>query len=190
MSSIWSCLWRILKSFRWYRCSSTGSYVCCRTAHVTPLFWKLQWLPVCFLVQFKVLFLTFKALYGMRLDYLRDYLFVITSACSMMAGRKSMLRIPPWELCWYKTRNPGRYIPNGEPSSGTPRAHAHQVSTHPLLDNGQIPTLHSEAAARVQDHQVSIKLVLTVNSECKMLGFLSKNIPGVLECRPSSCFLS
>lgn len=35
-----------------------------RMAQVTLLLWRLHWLPVCFLVQFKVLVIMFKALYG------------------------------------------------------------------------------------------------------------------------------
>lgn len=37
-----------------------------RMVHITLLFRKLQWLPVCFGVQFKVLIITFKALPGMK----------------------------------------------------------------------------------------------------------------------------
>lgn len=46
-------------------------------AHVTPLFWKLHWLPVCFLIKFKGLVITFKDLHRMGPGYLTNHLTLI-----------------------------------------------------------------------------------------------------------------
>lgn len=42
------------------------------TADVTPLLHDLHWLPVCFWVQFKVLIVTFKALFGFLLGLTKE----------------------------------------------------------------------------------------------------------------------
>lgn len=42
------------------------------TAHFIPMFHEWHWLPVCFQIQFKVLFLTFKAFHGIGPGYLSD----------------------------------------------------------------------------------------------------------------------
>lgn len=44
----------------------------CNSARVTLLLNKLYWLPICFLVQFKVPVFTFKALHCLGLGYLQD----------------------------------------------------------------------------------------------------------------------
>ena len=45
-----------------------------RYCHITPILYELHWLPVKFRINFKLLFITFKALYGMALNYIADLL--------------------------------------------------------------------------------------------------------------------
>lgn len=55
----------------------------------TPLLHELHLLPVCFRVQFKVVVLIFKALYGTGSGYLNDHLFLISFAHCVRSGKKA-----------------------------------------------------------------------------------------------------
>ena len=45
-----------------------------RYCHITPILYELHWLPVKFRINFKLLLITFKALYGMAPKYIADLL--------------------------------------------------------------------------------------------------------------------
>ena len=45
-----------------------------RYCHITPILYELHWLPVKFRINFKLLLITFKALYGMAPNYIVDLL--------------------------------------------------------------------------------------------------------------------
>ena len=45
-----------------------------RYCHITPILYELHWLPVKFRINFKLLLITFKALYGMAPNYIADLL--------------------------------------------------------------------------------------------------------------------
>ena len=45
--------------------------------HITPLQRKLQWLPVCLRVEFKILLVKFKILHGVAPSYLKDLVSVL-----------------------------------------------------------------------------------------------------------------
>ena len=45
-----------------------------RYCHITPILYELHWLPVKFRIDFKLLLITFKALYGMAPKYIADLL--------------------------------------------------------------------------------------------------------------------
>ena len=45
-----------------------------RYCHITPILYELHWLPVKFRINFKLLLITFKALYGMAPNYISDLL--------------------------------------------------------------------------------------------------------------------
>lgn len=66
-----------------------------RVAHVMDLFSKLQWLGVCFWMQFKVLFFIFKALREIEPPHLRNFVFsyLRTSTHPIRSSRKSMLQV-------------------------------------------------------------------------------------------------
>lgn len=68
-------------------------------AHVTPLLRKLHLLPVLFLVQFKVLVITFKILHGTRPGYLQDHLSLRLSACSTRLDKVCTLQVPFLKCC-------------------------------------------------------------------------------------------
>ena len=45
-----------------------------RRRHITPVFTSLQWLPLCFRIDFKILLINFKARHGLAPDYITDML--------------------------------------------------------------------------------------------------------------------
>ena len=48
-----------------------------KSCHITPLLRELHWLPVCYRIEYKIIFLTFKVLHGMAPDYLRHLISVL-----------------------------------------------------------------------------------------------------------------
>lgn len=62
-------------------------------AHMTFLLYGLCWLPVCFWTQFKVLVITFKALYSWGPRYLRNYLTSIELTCPTHSSGKDLFQI-------------------------------------------------------------------------------------------------
>ena len=52
----------------------------CKTYdHITPVWINLHWLPVRYRINFKILLLTFKALYGMAPSYISDLIYTKTN---------------------------------------------------------------------------------------------------------------
>lgn len=68
-------------------------------AYVLLLWYELCWLPVDFWVHFKVLVVSYKALHGIGLCYLRNCLFPIVSACMVHSGRVDTLHILSIKYC-------------------------------------------------------------------------------------------
>lgn len=58
--------------------------------HITPVLMTLHWLPVCFGIDFKVLFITNKALHGVDPEYITELL----SSCQTALSLRSSGRIP------------------------------------------------------------------------------------------------
>lgn len=55
---------------------------------------ELHWLPVCFWVWFKMLVIIYKALCGMRSDYLRDHLSPVVFAWQIQSCRVDTVQVP------------------------------------------------------------------------------------------------
>ena len=56
--------------------------------HITPILINLHWLPVRYRVNFKILLLTFKALYGMAPSYIIDLIHIKT-----ITGYSALLKV-------------------------------------------------------------------------------------------------
>lgn len=62
---------------------------------ITPVLTYLQWLPVCFREQFKVLLLTFKPLYSLEPTYLKDCLLLKKKPTQLLwSSSKTLLQVP------------------------------------------------------------------------------------------------
>ena len=61
--------------------------------HISPVLYKLHWLPVKFRIQFKLILLVFKALNGLAPSYLSDKL-VLKSNKKLRSGNQKLLEIP------------------------------------------------------------------------------------------------
>ena len=48
---------------------------CKKYDHITPVLINLHWLPVRYIINFKILLLTFKALYGMAPSYISELIY-------------------------------------------------------------------------------------------------------------------
>lgn len=72
----------------------------------TPLLQQLNWLPVCFRIQFKVLVMTFKALDGSGPGYLADCVSLYEPAWTLRSSGEAFLSIPYPSQAWLVgTRN-------------------------------------------------------------------------------------
>ncbi|XP_061477973.1 uncharacterized protein LOC133382302 [Rhineura floridana] len=65
-----------------------------RSDHITPVLAHLHWLPICFRAKFKVLVLTYKALYGAGPRYLSERLSRYEPARTLRSATKALLRVP------------------------------------------------------------------------------------------------
>ena len=60
--------------------------------HITPVLKSLHWLSISFWVTYKVLVITFKALHGLGLGYLRDRLLPYNPPCTPRASGKNLFQ--------------------------------------------------------------------------------------------------
>ncbi len=61
------------------RIQNTAARLICnisRFDHITPILYKLRWLPVKFRIDFKVLLITYKALHGLASEYITDIITI------------------------------------------------------------------------------------------------------------------
>lgn len=68
-------------------------------AHVTPVFYKLHWLPDCLRMQFKVMVVALKALHGFWAGNIWDNLSSIASTCPIWSKRNGMLWVSLAKEC-------------------------------------------------------------------------------------------
>ena len=59
--------------------------------HITPVLINLHWLPVRYRINFKILLLTFKALYGMAPSYIIDLIHTKTNTCYLLHSNEGIL---------------------------------------------------------------------------------------------------
>ena len=77
----------------------TGKY-----EHITPTLKELHLIPVDQRIEFKILVLTFKALNGTALKYLRDLLFLYQPNRTLRSIDKKLLAVPSYNLERYGRR--------------------------------------------------------------------------------------
>ena len=59
--------------------------------HITPVLINLHWLPVRYRINFKILLLTFKALYGMAPSYIIDLIHTKTNTRYLLHSNGGVL---------------------------------------------------------------------------------------------------
>lgn len=69
------------------------------SAHITPLFSELHWLPVYFWVQFRMRIMTYKSEHSMESGYLRGYLSPVTYAHPIRTVIKCILWVLATKKC-------------------------------------------------------------------------------------------
>ena len=69
----------------------TSSKLC----HITPALRQLHWLPVVKRIQFKILLLTFKAIYGLSPPYISELITVKPKSIHGLRSNNSTLLLPP-----------------------------------------------------------------------------------------------
>ena len=72
--------------------------------HITPLLKELHWLPVEQRIVFKILLLTFKAVYNLGPNYICDLLQTYKPVRSLLPSSMNMLVIPRSRLKFYVQR--------------------------------------------------------------------------------------
>ena len=69
------------------------------TMHITPILINLHWLPVRYRINFKILLLTFKAVYGMAPSYIIDLIHTkINSRYLLLSNEGVLLKHPSWKM--------------------------------------------------------------------------------------------
>ena len=66
--------------------------------HITPILKQLHWLPICRRIEFKLLILTYRALYGQTPEYLTDLLKWYNPRRSLHSGSKQLFMVPKTRL--------------------------------------------------------------------------------------------
>ena len=64
---------------------------CKKYDHITPVLINLHWLPVRYRINFKILLLTFKALYGMAPSYIIDLIHTKTNTRYLLHSNDAVL---------------------------------------------------------------------------------------------------
>ena len=64
---------------------------CKKYDHITPVLINLHWLPVRYRINFKILLLTFKALYGMAPSYIIDLIHTKTNTRYLLRSNEGLL---------------------------------------------------------------------------------------------------
>ena len=64
---------------------------CKKCDHITPVLINLHWLPVRYRINFKILLLTFKALYGMAPSYIIDLIHIKTNTRYLLLSNGGVL---------------------------------------------------------------------------------------------------
>ena len=64
---------------------------CKKYDHITPILINLHWLPVRYRINFKILLLTFKALYGMAPSYIIDLMHTKTNTRNLLRSNEGVL---------------------------------------------------------------------------------------------------
>ena len=63
---------------------------CKKYDHITPVLINLHWLPVRYRINFKILLLTFKALYGMAPSYIIDLIYTKTNTHYLLRSNEGV----------------------------------------------------------------------------------------------------
>lgn len=62
--------------------------------HITPILSSLQWLPVKYTIEYKILLMVFKSLNGLAPGYLSDLLHFHNPSRSLRSGNLALLVLP------------------------------------------------------------------------------------------------
>ena len=71
----------------------------CYICHITPILKDLHWLPVNYRIEFKIVLLTFKCLYGLAPQYLVDLIAVAAQSRYNLRSRNATLLVPANAQC-------------------------------------------------------------------------------------------
>ena len=83
------------------RVQNCAAHLLCNASkydHITPILFKLHWLPVQKRLEYKILLLTFKILNNMAPDYLRDLINVYTPKRILRSSERNLLCVPSTRL--------------------------------------------------------------------------------------------
>ena len=70
-----------------------------RICHITPILEDLHWLPIKYRIEFKIVLLTFKCLYGLAPQYLVDLIAVAAQSRYNLRSRNVTLMVPANARC-------------------------------------------------------------------------------------------
>ncbi len=91
----------VINKLQYVKYSAVCIVTCkCKYEHITTVFKKLHWLPVCKQIIFKVLLLTFKCKNRIGPKYLSNFLFSYDSGHLLRLEASGLLRVPLTMLLW------------------------------------------------------------------------------------------
>ena len=73
--------------------------------HITPVLFRLHWLPVQYHITFKILLLTYRALHGLAPSYLTALLTPYQPSRALRSGQQHLLRVPQTTLLTFGDRS-------------------------------------------------------------------------------------
>ena len=115
--------------------------------HITPVLKDLHWLPVEQRIEYKVLFLTYKALLGKAPPYISQLFYLYTPTRPLRSENKNLLRVPRCRLEGYGRRCFAYAAPSIWNPLSTPVKRASSIDTFKgsrktYLFNVAYPSIH------------------------------------------------
>ena len=104
---ILNCPFSLMVTYKDIVLSQVDSSKCCcetcnntsRICHVTPILEDLHWLPIKYRIEFKIVLLTLKCLYGLAPQYLVDLIAVTAQSRYNLRSRNAPLLVPAKARC-------------------------------------------------------------------------------------------
>ena len=84
----------MISSFAYSNVFARLIYKLSRFFHITPILRDWHWLPIRYRLDFKIILLTFKAIYGLAPKYVKDLVIIKSSVYNLKSADSLFLSVP------------------------------------------------------------------------------------------------